>query len=167
MSKGIPSDYFDKLKNKIQENIVQLEDDVKNNAPTLYSIDKESMYAVPPDYFQGLTQKVMVRTKVVSNKSRIVFLRTIGIAASMMLLATFVYFGMFDINKSNDLDLAEAEIIDYYIDNPDELDYYLLDASLIEDKGIFEDLETGVLEEYLSSEIDDISISDLGEIANF
>ena len=167
MSKGIPSGYFDKLKNKIQENIVQLEDDVKNNAPTLYSIDKDSMYAAPPDYFQGLTQKVMGRTKVVSNKSRIVFLRTIGIAASMMLLATFVYFGMFDINKSNELDLAEAEIIDYYIDNPDELDYYLLDASLIEDKGIFEDLETGVLEEYLSSEIDDISISDLGEIANF
>ena len=70
----------------------------------------------------------------------------------------------------NENTLAETDILDYYIENADELDLYELEANdLLLDSEIayFDGLDEEDMETYLSTVIDEVELVELASIEQF
>ena len=163
MSHRVPDNYFNNLPDRIRERINDLKDELSENAPILSSIDKDTIYKVPEYYFSGLSsQLVSARSK--TRNLRLSMYR-IAIAASLALLIAFGVDSVFKIDNQTEQSFAEAEVLDYYMDNIDELDYALIADMNIEeldlDIRIAEDISDEELELYVSDILDEFSAEEL------
>ena len=154
----MPEDYFKKLPDRMKENISQLEDDIKNDAPLLHKYGKRNPYTVPDNYFSN-----HFRQRNKNTPSRTIRLRQrITIAASLIVLMGLGLFIVYP--NSETTDLAEVEVLDYYIENIAEVDEDFLlvlqeeyGAELEEES----DTETDVYYEELINGLNDYELDNL------
>jgi len=165
MYSELPEGYFEKLGGRIHKRIDRLEDDIEIHAPLLSSIDTEGMYILPPYYFAGLPQSVSSR--VYKRKVRYLSLWRIGTAAALVFLAGFFLNNWNTEVSAGNEQLAAHEIIDYYIDNADELELEMLREGYGDDdieSGLFSNIETDDIEAYISAVIDEVELVDIAEL---
>jgi len=162
---SVPSDYFSNLKANIVANT--LEDDIFgwNDFPILSSIQKSDDFEIPAGYHTALKGSIL-KSKNKTPKLRLFKLRKYA-AVLLILLSGFV-FAIFtnDQTSIQELQLAENEvdILDFYIDNPGELDMSHLDLLDHDEDLNFSEEETINILNYLEQEID---FHDLEMIVNF
>ena len=163
MSDKVPDNYFDDLPGRIQGRIESLQDDLEKHAPVLSSIDKRTVYDLPEFYFAESRNKLLKQRQ----RSRVLKFdfRRIAVAASLALLIAFGVDSVFDMNTSGDQGFAEAEVLDYYLDNIDELDFDLIAEMELEDTdfelSFTEEISDEELDMYLSDIIDEFSAEEL------
>ncbi len=166
MSRKVPENYFENLGSRIHKRILELEDDINNNAPILSAIEKDGIYKIPEHYFSNLQNRLVKK----AGKSKVIYLgiRRIALAASIALIMGVVYSNWNMISgMENENTLAETDILDYYIENADELDLYELEANdLLLDSEIayFDGLDEEDMETYLSTVIDEVELAELASI---
>ena len=89
MSRKVPENYFENLGSRIHKRILELEDDINNNAPILSAIEKDGIYKIPEHYFSNLQNRLVKK----AGKSKVIYLgiRRIALAASIALIMGVVY----------------------------------------------------------------------------
>jgi|GEM_PF-3415646 len=168
MSKNnLPKNYFKNLQSKIVEISLGLKDNIAENAPLLYKINKENIYTVPENYFINNVRNL---SKQSNRKIRILPKRIIGIAASLLIMISVSWFTLDNMDNTAEVIAAldEEILIDYYLENTDEVDNSIL-ADLdnvydVESDLDFEELSDEELSQFYDSIIDDISTEDLAII---
>ncbi len=164
MSNTVPDKYFENLSSNILDNIEHLEDEIQINAPTLNKVSKKEIYLTPESYFQSLRNSILKKT----NKTRVIRMGIIRAAAAACIILLF-YFSSSELfyGSEKNIAFAESEILDFYLENLDEIELNdLTDLSTIEQlntTGLFEDFNADELESYLSDNIDDLAIENIIE----
>lgn len=158
MDKRLPKDYFQQLPPKIWESITALEDNLKMEAPVLFSLGKEEPYSVPAGYFENNLVRLKSPNKQVQPKF---WKPWIGLAASLSILlaAYFVYNHYSGEAEPQTLELEELFV--YYEANPDEFSELLIDD--LELVGLEEEME---FEQIADEELDgywDYILSDFSD----
>lgn len=164
MFNSVPDKYFENLKSNILNRLDHLEDEIKVNAPTLSKVSKNEVYLIPDYYFQNLRLKIISQV----SKTRVIRLGlTRSIAAAC--IALLLYFSSTQIFQSQEstVAFAENEILDFYIENADEIELNdLTDLSIKEQTGrtsLFEEFNEDELETYLTDIVDELAIEAIVE----
>lgn len=167
-NKNIPKDYFSSLPGKIFKSIETIEDDIITVAPLLSKIGNDPGYKVPKNYFNNLVDDITENLPKVRTR-RIIPARWLSIAASILVLFSCYVLFLSDDSSFQDSsidDLAMEEVLDYYLDYPEEIeDQVLIDLDseefFIHDLDEFSDSE---IDFYIESIIDEFSDEEIEEL---
>lgn len=166
---SVPQKYFDNLSDKILNKIENLDDNTKEEAPTLFKVGKDLGYTVPKDYFETLEQKLKNNSSSAEVR-KLIPQRWWNIAASLLILiisGTIVLLQKDDKTYSAE-DLAFEEVLEYYIENSDFIDENaLLDLETeteIVDADYLNEISDDELELYIEMNIEDFSDEEIDEL---
>jgi len=165
MSNKLPKDYFKHLHERIMQNIDAMPDHLEEDAPLLTGLKAENPYKVPKAYFNDLGD-VLSRTGPKPKTRNLLFYR-IALAASFTLLIYFS-FDALTLSNGNTDELAQNEIMTYYLENSYMIEQDMMD--ILEEEfddnpvSYFDGIGDDALELYLSSVIDELGAEELALI---
>lgn len=122
--KNIPKGYFWRKPKEIIDAVHQLEDDIKTQAPILYSIGKEEPYNIPEGYFEGFYKSLDTSgVKVFYLQPAFRYMAAACLTIAIMSLG-WLWLQPTDPNYTDEM--AMSDVYEYYIDNIDEIDESLI-----------------------------------------
>jgi len=128
-----------------------MDEDLKKIAPSLSKINKESLFKVPDDYFDGLTDRIIRKIEEVEKEKLIKitfsFNRILRIAA-LVVLALMTYFVINYFKSNSDIDKYSK----YVFENIDAFDENVIFEMKIMDEGFHEYYDI-IINELSTSEI--------------
>lgn len=162
MNNNLPEDYFTDFKSQLEDKVEDMDMiSLIDEAPVLSSIQKESGFKIPENYFEDLP----IAKEVISKQTKVLNIYRISrIAASVALLFMVGVFAL-NVNQtesfSEDQFLAEYEFISNEVENENSI----FDAIMAEEENYFEyELEDAEIDSLIESNIDLFEINELEEL---
>ena len=164
---NLPKNYFDDLTDKIIQESLNIDDNIKEEAPLLFKVKKEELYSVPVSYFEDLDPiKISGR-----NKKTINLYQAWAIAASLLLLVSIYWWPAPSFDTSDSFaELESSNFINYLLENEDDIETDIIleleELYLLETDISMEEISDIDLENYLEKNIDDLTLNDLSILEN-
>lgn len=138
----IPDDFFDKLPDRIINRISKEKhtQELFSYSKTLSELKRKNPYKVPLNYFEQLAERRIVNPRVIRKWTMVT-----SIAASFLIMILMVTGTGSESNKTM---ISDADIIDYYAENVQDIESDLLsELIVVEEEATIEDY---ILEEMIS-----------------